>query len=51
MSTVSMMSLMPTGTPASRPLSDAVDRARLDERLFRIEPGPGLDLCAGAGLL
>ena len=48
MSTVSMTSLTPTGTPASRPRpSGPVDRTRLGQCLFRVEPGPGLDLGAG----
>ena len=46
-----MMSFIPTGTPASGPLRPAaVDRPRLGDRLFRIQPRPGLDPGAGASL-
>ena len=49
MSAVSMMSLTPTGTPCSGPIgrpssAPLVGRARLRERVLRIEKRPGLDL-------
>ena len=52
MSTVSMMSLMPTGTPCSGPHGASlapveVARARLRERMLRIEELPGLHLGLG----
>jgi hypothetical protein len=44
--------LDPDGNAGQPPLaSGAIYRARLDKRRFGIEPGPGLDVCAGSSLL
>src|SRR5258708_3938739 len=44
--------LDPDGNAALPPLAaGAIYRARLDKRRFGIEPGPGLDVCAGSSLL
>ncbi len=49
MSAVSMMSLMPTGTPCKRPegpagAAELVGRARLRQRMVRVEKRPRLDV-------